>query len=86
MRVQCPTCGRLGRVPKVFPVGAAIGYCGPNGERVPYETCQTCGGSGWVNSNASVRTDHEVANDAAGDLMRKLTGHNAVGNGPQPEK
>lgn len=81
MRVPCPTCGRLGRVPKAFPVGAVIGYCGPNGERVPYETCQSCGGSGWVNDSNPARCDAEVATGATSDLMRKLTGHNAELNG-----
>lgn len=48
MVVPCPTCKRLGRVPKAFPPGTAMGYCGPNGERVPYESCRTCSGSGWI--------------------------------------
>jgi hypothetical protein len=72
MRVPCPTCGRLGRVPKAFPPGAVIGYCGPNGERVPYETCQSCGGSGWVEAGAAVRTDAETANDVTDELLRKM--------------
>lgn len=58
MRVPCPTCGRLGRVPKAYPDGAVIGYCGMNGERVPHETCQSCAGTGWVNDErAPIRSD-----------------------------
>jgi hypothetical protein len=48
MKIPCPTCKRLGRVPKAFPQGALIAYCGPNGERVPHETCRTCNGEGWI--------------------------------------
>lgn len=48
MRKRCPTCNGLGRVPKVFPDGVVMGYCGPDGERWPHETCQNCWGSGWV--------------------------------------
>lgn len=48
MKVPCPTCKRLGRVPRAFPTGTVLAYCGLNGERVPYETCQTCQGEGWI--------------------------------------
>lgn len=48
LRIPCPTCARLGRIPRAYPSGTVLMYCGPNGERVPYDICQTCGGSGWV--------------------------------------
>lgn len=75
MRVPCPTCGRLGRLPKVYPDGAVIGYCGFNGEHVPYEKCQSCAGTGWVNDErAPIRSDAAVADDAMADLMRRIRG------------
>jgi hypothetical protein len=36
-----------------------MGYSGPNGERWPQETCQTCMGAGWVNNDTAVKTDAE---------------------------
>lgn len=48
MRIPCPTCKRLGKIPKAFPDGTVLAYCGPNGEACPYEVCQTCGGEGWI--------------------------------------
>lgn len=63
MRLPCPTCGRLGKVNKAFPAGTVMGYCGPNGERWPQETCQTCMGFGWVNAPSGFRTDEEVATE-----------------------
>ena len=74
MRIPCPTCGRLGRVPKAFPTGAVISYCGMNGERVPHETCQSCAGTGWVNDERHIRSDAAVAENATADLMRRIRG------------
>lgn len=48
MRMRCPTCGGLGKVPKAMPAGTVMGYVGPEGENWPMEFCQTCGHSGWV--------------------------------------
>lgn len=64
MRVPCPTCNRLGRVPKAYPAGTAMSYCGPNGESWPHETCQSCMGSGWVNDDRPMKTDVQVQIDA----------------------
>jgi hypothetical protein len=59
MTIPCPTCKRLGKVSKAFPAGTAMSYCGPDGERWPHETCQTCMGSGWVNDDRPIQTDAE---------------------------
>jgi hypothetical protein len=45
-RARCGVCGGLGRVPMAF-TGVMM-YSGPNGESVPYETCQNCQGERWV--------------------------------------
>lgn len=63
MRIPCPTCKRLGTVDKAMPAGTVMGYCGPNGERWPQETCQSCMGSGWVNDERPVKTDAQVQID-----------------------
>lgn len=64
MRIPCPTCDRLGRVPKRFGAGVAMGYYNPStGDTWPHEICQTCMGSGWVNDNAPVKTDAQVEID-----------------------
>ena len=60
MRVPCPMCKRLGRVPKAYPDGTVMAYCGPNGESWPHETCQTCMGSGWVNDQQPMKTDTQI--------------------------
>lgn len=57
MKLPCPTCHRLGTVPKTYPAGAMIGYCGPNGETLPHETCQTCNGSGWIEDGRATRQE-----------------------------
>lgn len=54
MLVRCPTCHGLGTINQAFPEGTVMGYCGPNGERWPQETCQSCGGSGWCEDGSSV--------------------------------
>lgn len=51
MKKLCPTCGGKGSIPDPKCNNMAIGYCGPNGERVPHVFCQSCGGSGWVDSS-----------------------------------
>lgn len=71
MRVRCPTCRGLGRVPQAFPDGAAIGYCGPNGERVPHEPCQTCGTSGWIEDGRIGKPAHE---HEAEQIIAKIKG------------
>ena len=48
MKIPCPTCDRLGKLPKKYPMGTIISYCGRDGEVVPYETCKTCNGEGWI--------------------------------------
>ena len=48
MLTKCPVCHGLGSVEKSYPVGTLMGYCGPNGERWPHETCQNCNGQKWV--------------------------------------
>lgn len=54
MKVLCPTCGGKGAIPDPKCIGATtMGYVGPNGESVPYATCQTCGGTGWVEKATS---------------------------------
>ena len=47
MKTLCPTCGGKGTIddPQAPNV---LNYCGPNGERCPQVTCQTCDGSGWI--------------------------------------
>jgi DnaJ-class molecular chaperone len=61
MRVPCPTCDRLGKVPKALPPNTAMSYCGPNGERVPYEMCQTCNGQGWMEKRSDMEPGTFVA-------------------------
>lgn len=53
LKFPCPTCHRLGKVPKAFPSGTVMGYCGPDGESWPHELCQTCNGVGWVDGQYS---------------------------------
>lgn len=51
MRTQCPVCNNHKTVMKPIRGEMVIGYCGPNGERLPpsfYEECQNCCGTGWV--------------------------------------
>lgn len=51
MKKPCPTCGGKGTIPDPKCIGTSISYCGPNGERVPEVFCQSCDGSGWVESS-----------------------------------
>lgn len=48
MTVLCPTCNGKGKIADPKCIGVVMSYCGPNGETVPYISCQTCGGSGWI--------------------------------------
>ena len=50
MKILCPTCHGKGTIgdPKCY--GKAMCYCDMNGNSIPQATCQTCGGSGWVDS------------------------------------
>lgn len=63
MKLPCPTCHRLGTVPKTYPAGAMIGYCGPSGETVPHETCQTCNGSGWIEDGRHAKSVDAIGSD-----------------------
>lgn len=51
MKKLCFTCGGKGSIPDPKYIGISINYSGPNGETVPYVRCQSCGGSGWVDSS-----------------------------------
>lgn len=48
VEVPCPTCKRKGRVPDPKYFGIPMGYCAPNGDRVPHIPCRTCNGEGWI--------------------------------------
>ena len=49
MRTLCPTCSGKGSIPDPKCAGQAMCYCNPyTGDSFPHVTCQTCGGSGWV--------------------------------------
>jgi len=50
MKVLCPTCGGKGTIgdPKCY--NKPMCYCDRDGNSIPQVTCQTCGGTGWVES------------------------------------
>lgn len=49
MRILCPTCGGKGTINNPKLTGAIYyNYSGENGEGCPQVSCQTCGGSGWI--------------------------------------
>lgn len=51
--VPCPTCSGKGKITDPKNIGKIMGYCGVDGETAPQIICRTCGGQGWVLTNAS---------------------------------
>lgn len=49
MRKLCPICHGKGTIDDPKCVGQ-MSYCGPTGEAWPQVYCQTCSGSGWVDT------------------------------------